>query len=167
MLPILGRGALRCLSRSRIPQRSANFPSAVRPLVPSLGSFRFNSSLPQPPTPPPGFTSELVKPALSERPQAPPSILDKVVPKWAEKAKPYLHLIRIDKPIGSILLFWPGGGSTRGPPVVIKLTRSMGHHDGLDDTSSPAFSPGVTHRIVRCGRGGDARSGMYDQRHVG
>jgi hypothetical protein len=109
MLQMLGRGTQRCLARSRLPSSSLCSPSTGRPLAASLRTVRFNSSLSQPPTPPPGFTSELLKPAPSERPQAPPSILDKVVPKWAEKAKPYLHLIRIDKPIGSILLFWPGG----------------------------------------------------------
>lgn len=41
-----------------------------------------------------------------------PDVLDRILPVWARGAKPYLQLIRIDKPIGSVLLFWPCGTST-------------------------------------------------------
>ena len=106
MLPILSRTSIRCL---RAPTPLRPMLSTLRPL-PQLTSLRFNSSIPpKPPLPLPGFASELVEPAPGPRPMAPPSLLDKVVPKWAEGAKPYLHLIRIDKPIGSLLLYWPGG----------------------------------------------------------
>lgn len=44
-----------------------------------------------------------------KRPEAPETLFDRVLPKWAMGAKPYLLLTRIDKPNGAILLFWPGG----------------------------------------------------------
>ena len=39
---------------------------------------------------------------------APPSILDRL-PGFAKPLKPYLELTRIDKPIGTLLLYWPCG----------------------------------------------------------
>ncbi|ORY23423.1 UbiA prenyltransferase family-domain-containing protein [Naematelia encephala] len=52
------------------------------------------------------IASEIHDPIRSQ-PTAPPTVLDKILPAWASKAKPYLLLTRIDKPIGSILLYWP------------------------------------------------------------
>ncbi|RSH84364.1 Para-hydroxybenzoate--polyprenyltransferase, mitochondrial precursor (PHB:polyprenyltransferase) [Apiotrichum porosum] len=42
---------------------------------------------------------------------APESWVDRVLPAWAAPAKPYLYLLRLDKPTGSILLYWPGAWS--------------------------------------------------------
>ncbi|WWD16689.1 4-hydroxybenzoate polyprenyl transferase [Kwoniella shandongensis] len=72
-------------------------PSSSKP--PSLSSTSI----------PPGASSELVDPTSSTPVTTPaaPNILDKILPRWAMGAKPYLLLTRIDKPIGSILLFWP------------------------------------------------------------
>ncbi|GFZ42733.1 4-HB polyprenyltransferase [Saitozyma sp. JCM 24511] len=58
-------------------------------------------------SPPHSAFSELVHPSPPPPPIAPPTILDTALPKWAEGAKPYLLLARVDKPIGSVLLYWP------------------------------------------------------------
>ncbi|KAL7419608.1 Para-hydroxybenzoate--polyprenyltransferase, mitochondrial precursor (PHB:polyprenyltransferase) [Cryptotrichosporon argae] len=67
-------------------------------------------------------------------PSAPaaPALLDKVLPSWAAGAKPYLLLTRVDKPIGSILLFWPCAWS-------ITMASTAGHLP----PSAPAFYLGL------------------------
>ncbi|ORX36298.1 UbiA prenyltransferase family-domain-containing protein [Kockovaella imperatae] len=52
---------------------------------------------------PPGVVTELAFPKVP----SPPTIWDKVLPRWAAGAKPYLLISRVDKPIGWILLYWP------------------------------------------------------------
>jgi 4-hydroxybenzoate polyprenyltransferase len=108
----------------------------ARPLLPlrlirPLSTSRPRFSIPTPtlpaapatPTVPSALTEELLDPAAPPPPLvAAPTVLDKVLPKWAERAKPYLLLTRIDKPIGSILLFWPCGESShsaRGVEVIL------------------------------------------------
>jgi 4-hydroxybenzoate polyprenyltransferase len=39
---------------------------------------------------------------------APPTAFDRFIPAWAAGIKPYLYLLRWDKPIGALLLYWPG-----------------------------------------------------------
>nr|XP_018264530.1 4-hydroxybenzoate polyprenyl transferase [Kwoniella dejecticola CBS 10117]OBR86688.1 4-hydroxybenzoate polyprenyl transferase [Kwoniella dejecticola CBS 10117] len=57
--------------------------------------------------PHPSVSAEIIHPTSpSIAINSPKSILDKL-PKWAAPARPYLALTRIDKPIGSLLLFWP------------------------------------------------------------
>lgn len=56
------------------------------------------------------IAAELAHP-ITPSPAATPDVLDRILPTWARDAKPYLQLIRIDKPIGSVLLFWPCGTS--------------------------------------------------------
>ncbi|TYJ57714.1 4-hydroxybenzoate polyprenyl transferase [Cryptococcus floricola] len=70
------------------------------------------------------ITSELLAPKEVLPPTA-PTIIDKLVPKWAEKAKPYLYLTRIDKPIGSILLYWPGAWAITMASTVHHLPPSV------------------------------------------
>ncbi|BEJ13644.1 hypothetical protein CspHIS471_0308180 [Cutaneotrichosporon sp. HIS471] len=41
-------------------------------------------------------------------PAAPPTAFDRFIPTWAAGIKPYLYLLRWDKPIGALLLYWPG-----------------------------------------------------------
>lgn len=66
-------------------------------------------------SPPHSAFSELVHPSPPPPPIAPPTILDTALPKWAEGAKPYLLLARVDKPIGSVLLYWPCGECAQAP----------------------------------------------------
>ncbi|OCF32368.1 4-hydroxybenzoate polyprenyl transferase [Kwoniella heveanensis BCC8398] len=49
--------------------------------------------------------SEIIEPKAPV-PTKTQSLLDKL-PGWAKPARPYLDLMRVDKPIGTLLLFWP------------------------------------------------------------
>jgi hypothetical protein len=93
------------------PSHSFSLPAAYSGLTNQ--TIRSSSSAPHPTTSRstmPDIATELVHPIQPPaKPSAPPTILDRILPKWAVKAKPYLLLTRIDKPIGSILLFWPCG----------------------------------------------------------
>lgn len=88
-------------------------PSRIPPCLPSLPVRQLYTSLPRPQKDTPAAThieAELVHPATPPPAIAPTrDILDKVLPRWAARAKPYLLLTRIDKPIGSVLLYWPCG----------------------------------------------------------
>ncbi|OXG15082.1 4-hydroxybenzoate polyprenyl transferase [Cryptococcus neoformans Ze90-1] len=58
----------------------------------------------------PRVSTELVHPKEQQQkqlPAQPPTVFDKILPEWAQGAKPYLYLTRLDKPIGSVLLYWP------------------------------------------------------------
>jgi len=94
-------------SRTRLPSpvfaRAALASSALRqPLASSSSRFRQYTTPPpsKPIDPHPSVLNELASPVQ-------PTVLDKYLPKWASAAKPYLLLTRIDKPIGSLLLYWP------------------------------------------------------------
>ena len=76
--------------------------------LPLLQTLRTSSSS----SAPPDVATELVHPS-------PSTALDKLLPTWAAPAKPYLLLTRIDKPIGSILLYWPCGTSSLAPPPAL------------------------------------------------
>lgn len=56
----------------------------------------------------PRITSRLKDEIVNTAPPAPPSILDRL-PSFAKPIRPYLELTRIDKPIGTLLLYWPCG----------------------------------------------------------
>ncbi|WVQ73751.1 4-hydroxybenzoate polyprenyl transferase [Cryptococcus sp. DSM 104548] len=127
MLPSLSRSRacarpfLSSISRTPLASSLRPFPSTTSSLLRSRVLTTSSTSPPSPSTssqpvssrPTPmveasssKITSELLAPK-EVLPPAAPTIIDKLVPKWAEKAKPYLYLTRIDKPIGSALLFWP------------------------------------------------------------
>lgn len=72
-------------------------------------TVRFQSSRPPAIAPTP-TASSTTSPSVQipPTPLAPPTtIFDRFLPSWAERAKPFLYLLRLDKPIGAILLFWP------------------------------------------------------------
>lgn len=100
---------------SSIPLRRISRPGTSRlPLcLPSLPIRQLYTSLPRQQKQTPAaahIDAELVHPATPPPAIAPKrDILDKVLPRWAAGAKPYLLLTRIDKPIGSVLLYWPCG----------------------------------------------------------
>ncbi|KAJ9116684.1 hypothetical protein QFC20_000618 [Naganishia adeliensis] len=52
------------------------------------------------------MASRLKDEIVNTAPPAPPSILDRL-PSFAKAIRPYLELTRIDKPIGTLLLYWP------------------------------------------------------------
>ncbi|WVR03973.1 4-hydroxybenzoate polyprenyl transferase [Kwoniella sp. DSM 27419] len=89
---------------------SALRPSPIRPqrLAPL-------STPPTTPSAPPGsnashpsvLPSELIDPKEPPAPLAAAGSWLDGLPGWAKPARPYLDLMRIDKPTGSLLLFWP------------------------------------------------------------
>ncbi|RXK41357.1 4-hydroxybenzoate polyprenyl transferase [Tremella mesenterica] len=54
----------------------------------------------------PSLVAQTIPPASAVT-NPPKSIIDRFVPEWAAGVRPYLHLMRLDKPIGWILLYWP------------------------------------------------------------
>ncbi|WWC87722.1 4-hydroxybenzoate polyprenyl transferase [Kwoniella dendrophila CBS 6074] len=77
--------------------------------------------------PHPSISSEILHPQsspISNELPAPKSILDNL-PKWLSPAKPYLALTRIDKPIGTLLLFWPCTWSITLASTVLQLPLSV------------------------------------------
>jgi 4-hydroxybenzoate polyprenyltransferase len=104
MLPILARaGCSRAFIHTPCFSRATSLRSisTARPL--------FRPPPPSTPTPHTTIVSELADPLPPPNAAvaAAPTILDKYLPTWASGAKPYLLLTRIDKPIGSLLLYWP------------------------------------------------------------
>ncbi|WWC99135.1 4-hydroxybenzoate polyprenyl transferase [Kwoniella sp. B9012] len=100
-------------SSSRLTRPSSS--SSIRLLSTTRPSFDTNTNIPSSPSqitrkdsnaPHPSVTSEIIHPQSPLSEPAPKSILDNL-PRWASPAKPYLALTRIDKPIGTLLLFWP------------------------------------------------------------
>lgn len=90
MIPLLARSACARtgLGRSlRVLQATARFQSTRPPATPAPATL--TTSIPPKPIAPP------------------PTAFDRFIPSWAERAKPFLYLLRLDKPIGAILLFWP------------------------------------------------------------
>jgi hypothetical protein len=154
----------------RLPNlRSAYIPIPPRASLDSritrirtLTSTAFRLSTPVQKTPITSVKDEIIAPA----PPAPSSILDRL-PAFAKPIKPYLDLTRIDKPIGTLLLYWPCGEprlhafnmtNFSSSPLV-----SMVHHNGIDSKSSPDNNTSLLPRVVRDGCGDHARSGMYHQ----
>ena len=99
------------------------------------------------------------------------------IPPWAAKLPtqltwihPYLSLARLDKPIGTWLLFWPCGSffAPCAPHTVLMiLPISVVHHDGSILFSIADWWTGVEFSIIRDGSARHARSRLYDQRSLG
>lgn len=112
VVPVLIRSAKP--GQLHIPTRSLVFLAAQRHLrtstQPQSHTYPRLNNIPSRPSSSystqPDLVTELAQPS-----PGPPTILDRVLPSWAARAKPYLLLTRIDKPIGSILLYWPCGTS--------------------------------------------------------
>ncbi|ODN80924.1 4-hydroxybenzoate polyprenyl transferase, variant [Cryptococcus amylolentus CBS 6039] len=145
MLPSLARSRacarpfISSISRTPLTSSLRPFPSTTSSLLRSRVLTTSSTSLSSPSTSSPldstrpapvtetsssKITSELLAPKEALPPTA-PTIIDKLVPKWAEKAKPYLYLTRIDKPIGSILLYWPGAWAITMASTVHHLPPSV------------------------------------------
>ncbi|KIR32687.1 4-hydroxybenzoate polyprenyl transferase [Cryptococcus deuterogattii MMRL2647] len=95
------------LSRTRLFPRPhlspLSLPLPLRPRVLTTSAIR--RALPPPV---PRVPTELVQPKEQQQLPVPaPTVFDKILPQWAQGAKPYLYLTRLDKPIGSLLLYWP------------------------------------------------------------
>ncbi|WVN85824.1 4-hydroxybenzoate polyprenyl transferase [Cryptococcus depauperatus CBS 7841] len=130
MLPCLlrSKGILRPLASSTRSSLSSRL-YVGHPQAPTLSTlFKTTRILTTSSSPAPTSLNVLAQPkpvpnALpsTESIGAAPTVLDKIVPKWAEKAKPYLYLTRIDKPIGSILLYWPCAWSITMASTVLQL----------------------------------------------
>lgn len=114
------RGLRPCLPLTGLPLAIRSFRLSTRPSLPPISPYKRRHTSTGGPSPP--VSAVLLHPADPPPPLTPTTdILDKVLPGWAAGAKPYLLLTRIDKPIGSILLFWPCGMSTSETKLIIKL----------------------------------------------
>lgn len=109
------------LSRTRLFPRPhlspLSLPLPLRPRVLTTSAIRRAS-----PPPVPRVSTELVQPKEQQLPVSAPTVFDKILPQWAQGAKPYLYLTRLDKPIGSLLLYWPCGVFLRTHPYYTAVT---------------------------------------------
>ncbi|KAJ9105413.1 hypothetical protein QFC21_001784 [Naganishia friedmannii] len=92
------RTSTRCLP----PIYQLSQRATTRPITYSTSLLNTKSSTPAVPD----VAKEIVHPHPPTPPAAPVSILDRL-PAFARPIKPYLELTRIDKPIGTLLLYWP------------------------------------------------------------
>ena len=91
------------------------------------------------------------------------------VERTPQKIRPYLYLARVDKPIGTLLLYYPCSVS---PPSEIGCRNldekhSLVNYDGFVCASSPNNHSSDISESLRGRRVHYARSGMHDQRYVG
>lgn len=92
---------------------------------------------------------------------------------WVErtpgKLRPYLYLARVDKPIGTLLLYYPCSTSLCPRPEYRSRDgkNSMVDYDGFVCAQSPNNYPSDVPEPFRNRRVRYARSGVYDQRYVG
>lgn len=112
----------------------------------------------------PGVTKEIADPIPP--PAAPVNVLDRL-PAFARPIKPYLELTRIDKPIGTLLLYWPCGNYfplriTGYGSDPLDVSSSMVHYYGIHRKSSPDNYSAVLPRLVWYGSDHHARRRMHD-----
>ncbi len=93
-------------------------------------------------------------------------------PSWVErlppKMRPYLYLTRIDKPIGTLLLFYPcGTPKSRVFQQQNLIHASLVDFNGRLRAAHAVRRPVDIHKPIRRRRVGDERSGLHYQRHVG
>ena len=98
----------------------------------------------------------------------PPVVSTTWVDRLPPKVQPYLYLTRIDKPIGTLLLFYPCGASidpldTFGEPRDDVSPCSLVHHHGLIRAQRATHRPPDIHRPIRHRRSDNARRGMHNQ----
>jgi hypothetical protein len=94
---------------------------------------------------------------------------------WVEhlpaKVQPYLYLSRVDKPIGTLLLFYPcGSSSSRSPTLRVPeppTLFSLVNHNGFLRTAAPFHDASDLYKPLRCRGTRYARRGLHNQRHVG
>lgn len=129
----------------------------------ALRSQAFTTTLPRAEiqkTPVPSVKDEIITAA----PPAPSSILDRL-PAFARPIKPYLELTRIDKPIGTLLLYWPCG------ELMLQRKRTTSHlrlssvvdHNGIHSKSPSLINTLILPRAVRHRRSHHAWRGMHHQ----
>lgn len=113
--------------------------------------------------------------SISNKKQDTPAVSTIQVPNsWVEylpaKARPYLYLTRVDKPIGTLLLFYPCGRYTLHGPMhtpFSSTTTSMVNNYGILCAAVALHGSSNIYQSlwVRCPR--YAWSRLYDQRYVG
>ncbi len=99
--------------------------------------------------------------------EPPVTFIDKL-PRWARRAKPYLLLIRLDKPIGTMLLYWPCGELACDLQKAVNtaqltLWSSLGNHNGFNGSSCAPHYSSLLPRSLRCRSNNHARSWVHDQ----
>ena len=93
---------------------------------------------------------------------ASPPLAAKIVGALPPKLKPYAYLARLDKPVGSWLLYWPCGTS-----LVYLLNGSMEYYPRCSTWTYPADSTDLDAHFIRhwCSR--NARRRLYHKRPLG
>ena len=95
------------------------------------------------------------------------------IDRLPRKVQPYLYLTRIDKPIGTLLLFYPCSASPQiflvmwGPVVTVPSVISLVNHHGLIRAQRTPVHPSEVHRSVWSRCVDHARGGVHHQRPVG
>jgi hypothetical protein len=92
------------------------------------------------------------------------------VDHFPANVRPYLYLTRIDKPIGTLLLFYPCGLCFFSFFFRLRLnepTYSLVHHDGVVCPPAPIYYTAGLYWHIWCRCTRDAWRGLYDKRHVG
>ena len=91
------------------------------------------------------------------------------VERTPRKIRPYLYLARVDKPIGTLLLYYPCSTSLCPRPDYRNRDgkNSMVDYDGFVCAQPPNNHPSDIPEPFRNRRVRYARSGVYDQRYVG
>ena len=100
----------------------------------------------------------------SAPPQPPPKSW---VERTPEKIRPYLYLARVDKPIGTLLLYYPCSASlfpeASGFGIVTdEIVGSLVNNDGFLRAASPYYHAFDVSDPLRYRRVCHARSGVYD-----
>lgn len=95
------------------------------------------------------------------------------VDRFPPKVQPYLYLTRIDKPIGTLLLFYPcsasadSSGHVAFNVLTVPNVISLVNHHGLICAQCTPIHPSEVHHSVWNRRIDHARGGVHHQRPVG
>lgn len=92
------------------------------------------------------------------------------VDRLPARVRPYLYLTRIDKPIGTLLLFYPCGVFIRdlgNRGNLNEASRSMVNYNGCIRAGAPIHHTPDVYQPLWRGCVGHARCGMYHQRPLG
>lgn len=91
------------------------------------------------------------------------------VDRFPAPFQPYLYLTRIDKPIGTLLLFYPCGPFTGQSyyTIPLDLPLSVVYYHGIIRARFAIYRADHLSWSLRCRGTSDARCGLHHQRYVG
>ena len=99
-----------------------------------------------------------------------PSLAANIVSSLPPSLKPYAYLARLDKPVGSWLLYWPCGPlppSSTDPTCLADVNSMEYHPRSRSKCTNPAPTTILHARSLWHWRGSHARRGLHDQRLLG